>query len=103
MIKIEILQTKDEKIKTLFVKGHANSNEIGKDLICAGVSSIVIGGLNALEENDVEKVKCDKGNVEVIVKTDNYFNQIVLKTIITQLETVHQRYPDYVKISRRKE
>ena len=47
MIKI-VLTYKDNKIDALEIKGHANSAEYGKDLVCAAVSAISVGGLNAL-------------------------------------------------------
>jgi hypothetical protein len=30
----------------LLVKGHANFDEHGKDIVCAGVSAIIMGALN---------------------------------------------------------
>ena len=45
-------------IETLKVSGHANFANYGKDIVCAGVSAVVTGGINALED----EIK----NVEII-------------------------------------
>ena len=47
MIRVKKIFTKDE-LCGLEIKGHANSDEHGKDLVCAGVYSIITGGFNAL-------------------------------------------------------
>ncbi len=47
MIQIDVL-TQDSKILKIEVSGHAYSGEPGFDLVCAGVSSIAVGALNAL-------------------------------------------------------
>ena len=36
-------------IQTLIVSGHANYDKYGKDIVCAGLSAIVTGGINAIE------------------------------------------------------
>ena len=45
MIRVKVTYQK-EIVTSLTVSGHANSGEYGKDLVCAGVSAVVVGGLN---------------------------------------------------------
>ena len=47
MIKVNIEKNKT-KIISLTISGHSNYDEKGKDIVCAGVSAIVVGGLNSL-------------------------------------------------------
>ena len=47
MIKVTV-KKKDNYIVDLKISGHANSDEYGKDLVCAGVSTASIGTLNML-------------------------------------------------------
>ena len=47
MIKV-IIEKNDSIISVLEVSGHSNYDEKGKDIVCAGVSAIIVGGLNAL-------------------------------------------------------
>ena len=43
-------------LKSLTVSGHANFDKYGKDIVCAGVSAVVTGGINALE-SEIENIK----------------------------------------------
>ena len=51
-----IYEAKDNKYLYLEVSGHAEYDESGRDLICASVSSIVFGFMNALDalNEDIE-------------------------------------------------
>ena len=72
MIKIQINKT-NNKYSSLLVSGHSNYDEHGKDIVCAGVSAVVTGGLNALTIEDKNKIsyRVKDGYVNVISK--NYF------------------------------
>ena len=48
MIKV-LIKLEEKKFKSLEINGHANSAPHGEDLVCAGVSSVLTGGLNNLE------------------------------------------------------
>ncbi|MCC2685291.1 MAG: ribosomal protein [Paenibacillaceae bacterium] len=50
---IEILVNRrqsDRSIRSFQVSGHAEFDKPGKDLVCAGVSSVTVGTVNAIEE-----------------------------------------------------
>jgi len=90
----------DGLIKSLEVSGHANSDKIGKDLVCAGVSSIVIGGINALESEIDNITIINKNNkLGVIVNKSNSDIQTTLKTILIQLKTIEQTNKKYIQIT----
>ena len=79
MIKIQINKT-NNKYSSLIVSGHSNYDEHGKDIVCAGVSAVVTGGLNALA-NENKKIISDKPLqnyaiqfVENFYHTENLFN-----------------------------
>lgn len=98
MIRIEVTYC-DKKIKELLVQGHSNSAKKGKDLICAAVSSIVIGGANAIENPKCYTFTEKDGYFQVVEKTiatDHDYQ--TLKTIVIQLKTIVEAYPDNVEI-----
>ena len=101
MIKIQINKT-NNKYSSLIVSGHSNYDEHGKDIICAGVSAIVTGGLNALINENKKKIsyRVNDGyvNVEMLDINDDKL-QIIMDVIITQLKTIEESYKKYVKIS----
>ena len=90
---------KDGKIVYLSVEGHANSAEKGKDIVCAAVSAISVGGINALTSPDKFNLKVDNGFVEVSSKgVANEDDYKVLETMLTQLKSVAESYSKYVKV-----
>ena len=101
MIKIQINKT-NNKYSSLIVSGHSNYDEHGKDIICAGVSAIVTGGLNALINENKKKIsyRVNDGyvNVEMLDINDDKL-QIIMDVIITQLKTIEENSKKYVKIS----
>ena len=78
------------------MKGHANTADYGNDLVCAAVSAIVTGGFNAFDDEDVSEIALDEGYAKVVVITDNGYS--ILKTIIVQLKTIEEAYPNNIKI-----
>lgn len=102
MIKAEIVYT-DKQLESLRVKGHAETAEYGKDLVCAGVSAVVIGALNALEDEDNFDISIEEGDVKVDVKgTLSEHDVIVFEILIIQLKTIKMSHPKAIDIKERK-
>ena len=100
MISVTI-KKKNHKIESILVSGHAGYDVEGKDIVCAGVSSIMIGGVNAIyqEDENAALIVNEKGNVSITMKdTSSDTIQIILRTMITQLKTIEASYKKYVKI-----
>lgn len=99
MIKVNINYL-DDSINEIIVKGHSNFAPKGSDIVCAGVSAIVIGGVNAI----FSLVKDYKINYEIedgYVKLSSLNNievQNILKVIIIQLKSVENSYSKNIKI-----
>ena len=100
MIKVNI-EKNDTKIVSLEVSGHSNYDEKGKDIVCAGVSAIIVGGINALlnENKAIIDYKCKEGYAYIFVKDiDNDNINKILDVITTQLYTIEESYPKFIKI-----
>ncbi len=98
MIQIKI-KCSDSQIKEMSVKGHAGYDEAGKDLVCAGVSSIMFGLLNALDEMSENAVEISvHDRIEIRTDSMDPILQTILKTGMIQLKTVEESYPDFIKI-----
>ena len=90
---------KDGKIVYLSIQGHVNSAEEGKDIVCAAVSAISVGGINALQNPDNFNLKVEKGDVEVSVKgAANEHDFQVLDTMLIQLKSVEETSSKYIKV-----
>ena len=97
MIKVTVLR-QDNLIKSIEIKGHAGSGPKSHDLVCAAVSAIVTGGFNALDAKGYDFL-LEEGHAKAVAKklpSDN--DAVVLKTMLTQLQTVEEEDPEFVKI-----
>ena len=99
MINVKVNYLNDQ-IDELVVKGHSNFAPKGSDIVCAGVSAIVIGGLNAIDSL-VENNNIDYEVSDGYVRMSNLSNvevQNILKIIIVQLKSVEDSYSKHIKI-----
>ncbi|MFA6755170.1 MAG: ribosomal-processing cysteine protease Prp [Bacilli bacterium] len=99
MIKVTYLEKNNDVLEFSSI-GHANSSKGDElDLICGSVSCVIIGGLNALENESCYDIDVKEGSVilKANSKPSNHDN-IVLQTIITQLKTIENKYSKYISI-----
>ncbi|MCL8209995.1 ribosomal-processing cysteine protease Prp [Spiroplasma attinicola] len=94
MVKTNFYYQKDQIVK-VEVSGHSNFDQVGKDIVCAGISAIVFGTLNALDnlvsQQEVKIVEPEtKVIIEVLKPSDN--NQMILQTMFWQLKTISNQY-----------
>ena len=99
MIKINI--KKSENIDFIEVKGHANYDEYGKDIVCASVSSIIITTVNAIvriDSNSINYNDNDGVTIEVLKHTE------VIDELLINLEELlldlKKQYPKYIELRR---
>lgn len=95
MIKVNI------KEKQIVIKGHANYDELGKDIVCASVSSMVITTVNAILRIDNEAIKYSDGDGVIIdiIKDNEIVNKLIIN-LISLLEDLKKQYPKYIEIRR---
>lgn len=95
MIKVSIKQ------KQIIIKGHANYDELGKDIVCASVSSMVITTVNAILriDNDAIKYSDNNGVTIDIIKDDEITNKLI-NNLIDLLEELEKQYHKYIEIRR---
>lgn len=98
MVHIEAIR-KDGKIIYLSVKGHANYEDEGKDIVCASISAVTVGGINALNQPKCFALKVEKGDVEIKqINEATKHDYDVLETILIQLKSIQESYSKYVKV-----
>lgn len=98
MIKV-LIKEKLNKISYLKISGHANSASKGEDLVCAGVSAISVGILNAIDEKNKKVIiDIDEGLVEIIVEEYDDELQLILEILVIQLKTIENKYSKYIRI-----
>jgi uncharacterized protein YsxB (DUF464 family) len=97
MIKVEIENNKIE------IKGHANYDDYGKDIVCASVSSIVITTINAIIEFDPDSIYYEDLNNRILIKKlkDDDITNKLINNMVELLEELEKSYKDNIKIIRR--
>ncbi|MBQ2658566.1 MAG: ribosomal-processing cysteine protease Prp [Erysipelotrichaceae bacterium] len=95
-------EVKDGSYLSLDVKGHAEYGEYGKDLICASVSSILFGFMNALDElQENVKIKQTENHITVTDHSGSSTVQDYFELVIFQLKTIEESYGDFIKLERK--
>ncbi len=99
MIKVEVIK-ENNFLKEITIKGHANYDDYGKDIVCASVSSMVITTVNGILSIDKDVIDVIEKNgftkIEVIKNTlvaDNLLNNL-----IDLLKELEEQYPENIQI-----
>lgn len=101
MIRV-LIKRHEQSIVDVCIQDHANYAEKGLDLVCAGVSSIAVGIMNALDElaKDTCTLEMKEAYIRIKVKQcENPTTQMILKILCIQLETMQEAYKKYIKIN----
>lgn len=88
----------------LTVNGHAESAREGHDLVCAGISAIVLGGVSALKDGDsCYAFEDKKGHVKLTRVTEgiSVHDSTVIETVLAQIGSVASSYPKNVTLERK--
>ncbi len=94
---IDVKITRVHKTLTLCAIGHANHAPFGADIVCAGVSSLVLGLSAALGANDSHS-EISSGRA-VIRSKDTRNARSCFKLVQKALELIATEYPENVKIT----
>lgn len=102
MIKV-IIKQDNKNIISMNVSGHAESDEHGKDLVCAGVSTACIGIANQLVnmgflKDDLGSIEIRNGYIDIKVTQSREDIQLILETFETILKTIEESYHKYIEI-----
>ena len=82
MIQIRIREV-DGHFIGLHFSGHAGSDEPGRDLICAAISSIAFGTLNALETmKPQQKLSVEENEIDIEVLNPDQVTDTILRTCL---------------------
>ncbi|EPY12807.1 MULTISPECIES: ribosomal-processing cysteine protease Prp [Paenibacillus] len=105
MIRITIRRKPDHSIESFSIEGHANYARHGEDIVCAGVSSVSVGTVNAIEALTGIELECKmkdgflSGRVPRINQPDIEAKvQLLLESMIVSLHTIETSYDSYLQI-----
>ena len=83
------------------VKGHAEYDEYGKDIVCSAVSSIVITTINAIVRIDSTCIDYnDNDGVYIKILKHTEVIDKLLENLECLLQDLEKQYPKYIEIRR---
>ncbi|MBM7660666.1 uncharacterized protein YsxB (DUF464 family) [Bacillus mesophilus] len=107
MIEINITRASNQLLKSVTISGHAEYDEPGKDIVCAGVSAVTFGAANAVEELcgialHVEQGK--SGFLRFVIPTGMDGDKLekthfLMEGMLVSLKTIEESYSDFIKIT----
>ena len=101
MIRIHVLES-NNFIKKIIIKGHANYEEYGKDIVCAAVSATYLCTVNAcisIQENSIEVLSMEDKQ-EILVKSTDVIIQKLLHNMVACLLDLEEQYPKNIKLDK---
>jgi uncharacterized protein YsxB (DUF464 family) len=105
MIQVTIKRKPDGRIESFRVKGHALYDESGQDIVCAGVSAVTVGTVNAVEALLGLVLQVDTKHGLLDVRIPDTLNealsgklQMLLESMAVMLQSIEQSYSAYIAI-----
>ena|SRR5690625_7993277 len=103
-----VVYRESEEIHAFQISGHANSGPYGYDLVCAGVSAVSFGAVNAvLELCDIGLITDqanDGGYLYVEIRPSLSYEkraqvQLIFEAMIISLQTIEREYKQFIQIT----
>ena len=98
--KDDIKKQLEVKNKEIGVKGHAGFENMGKDIVCASVSSIIYTSINGIMNIDKSAIKYEdnKKLLKIEILRKSTVVDILLNNMVGLLEELENQYPENIKI-----
>lgn len=99
MIKVKI-EKEGINYKKISILGHAMYDDMGKDIVCSAVSSIVIttvNGVLSLDKNSLKYMVSKKG-MTITINSHDRTTQILIRNMINLLKELKSNYKEYIEI-----
>ena len=99
MIKVEVIK-ENNFFKEITLKGHANYDDYGKDIVCASVSSVAYMVSNTITEilKVNAEIKVNDGMMRLIVnKEQRHITKDILLGLKLHLEGLEEQYPEFIE------
>ncbi len=104
MISVNVYKQNDKYVR-ISCYGHAGYDDIGKDIVCAAVSVLVMNCFNSIEQfaNDdfISSEAHEDGTTELILKENiSHDSELLIDSMLFGLKKIRENYgKKYLKIS----
>ena len=100
MIDIDLLINKKDEIVGFEIRGHANYDEYGKDLVCSAVTILAYSCVNTFDKyTDDTEFSDDEVVMSLEINNPNRDTGIIFDYFKTGIETLLGNYSSYVKLN----
>ncbi|HZH59797.1 MAG TPA: ribosomal-processing cysteine protease Prp [Metabacillus sp.] len=108
MINAKIYRSNKGLITSFTLSGHAEFDEYGKDIVCAGASAVTFGAVNAVLSLTNIEPQIDQGGdggflqVKLPSNLDQSTSdkvQLLLEGMVVSLQTIERDYGQYISVS----
>jgi len=108
MIQVQVKRNAYKQLQSVQISGHADSGPFGYDLVCAGVSAVTFGAINAIEELchvELVVVQEEDGGYllcsvpDSIQQHPNEHVYLLLEGMISSLKTIEAAYSEHIQIN----
>lgn len=84
------------------MSGHANYAEHGKDIVCAGVSTLVQTLIQSIEELTADKIQyvMSPGSVDLKFRDLSEHAQLLVDSFFVGIEMIASEYPNNIKLTK---
>ncbi len=104
-VTVERLSPSDSRIKAFVIKGHADFDVRGKDIVCSAVSAITVGTVNSVEAltglipvSEMQRGLLDVSMPHAADPEQDSKAQLLLESMVVMLQTIEDTYSDYITI-----
>jgi uncharacterized protein YsxB (DUF464 family) len=111
MIDVTITRTISDQIQSFEISGHAFFAKRGRDIVCAGVSAVSVGAINAvheltgvipvIEHREDGFLRCDVP--ENLPEDINEKVQLLLEGMVVSLRAIEEEYGKNMKLTFKKQ
>ncbi|MFK7694229.1 ribosomal-processing cysteine protease Prp [Paenibacillus sp. HJGM_3] len=105
MIRVIMKRRADGRIAAFSVSGHAEYDRSGKDIVCAGVSAVTVGTVNAIETlTRVELPSTMKHGLLRVEVPDGLEPeldekvQLLLESMLVMIDSIREEYGRYIDV-----
>ncbi len=101
MIDVTLLIKKEKRLG-FAIKGHANFDQHGYDIVCAAVSILSYTAVNTLDYYEIDfDFFDDEDEMKVSLKNSNEKSEIILNNFEIGIKTLLTNYNEYVNLNYR--
>jgi len=99
MIKIQV-EKENEQYRKVVIEGHAMYDDYGKDIVCSGVSAIVITTVNGLclLDDAYLSLKEEKDRLTITILKHDTVSETLIENMVRLLKQLANDYPKNVQI-----